>query len=388
MTEKLTTLEMIARIAERSGLSKKISNDLIRVLPDIIEAGLERDGEVRIPGLGTFRLKWVETRIARNLKTGAEVEVPAHSKVVFLPEKALKEQVNGDFRLLTYQVLDKGPAAEIHEPGPEPSPKPEITEPSDSDTPEPKEAVDLVKEVIRQSELEIRKAEAAGDTGTAGAEYPYPWMTEQPGEDNGEEPPVGRNRKMIYWIIPLLFLIIALLVVVFYMKNCRTPVAFPGKDKPPSGQVTPQVQPPADTAFSEPADTVTPADQSLPEVQKPDTMVVVPPVEEPAPQGFAQMQFQVTGGKHLFQVARETYGNPYLWSLIYKENIDKITDPEQVLSGITLIIPSLEGTPDRLSRSDSVRVAGGYSLLYEYYLTRNEERAKEFKWAVNRFSPE
>jgi DNA-binding protein HU-beta len=376
---------LIARIAENAGVSKKLATELIRVLPEVVEAGLERDGEVKVPGLGTFRLKWVETRFARNLKTGEVVGVPAHNKVVLLPERSLKDHVNGDFRYLTYQVLDR----ESEPPVILVTPKRE----KELQTPpveEPKDIVEVVKEIIQQSETGNQKSEEAEPV------YPeptYPWLPETP-EDSEEEPveePEVRKRKLIYWIIPLLFVIIALLVVVFYMKNCQDQLVYPEKEKQSEQQVIQPSQP-----VSEPQSAVTqdttparPADTMAAVTPQQEPTKQVPPKEGPAPAiaGFAEQKVQVTGGKYLFQLAREVYGNPYLWSLIYKENKDKITDPQQVLTGLTLVVPSLEGTPDHLARNDSLRVAEGYRMLCDYYTAIGDERAKEYRWAVNKYSP-
>jgi nucleoid DNA-binding protein len=395
MNEKYTTLELIARIVAENGVTKKLSSDLIRVLPEIIEAGLERDGEVKVPGLGTFRLKWVETRFARNLKTGEEVEVPAHSKVVFLPEKSLKEQVNGDFRFLTYQVLDRDSEPPVilsrHPAAKEPD---EVKEPVEvvlDEVKEPAEAVEFVREVIHKSETDPEAENAYPEPGSV--ENSVPWFTEPPEnpEEGTEEVPEVRKRKMMYWIIPLLFVIIALLVVVFYMKNFRNQLVYPEKEKntgqqavQPAKQVPEPVvqQDTLQTVLKDTAETAPPQEQpkAEPEPQKTE------PVQS-ATTGFTGRQVPVTGGKYLFQLAREVYGNPYLWSLIYQENQEKIKDPQQVLTGLTLTIPSLEGTTDHLTRGDSSRVSEGYRLIYEYYNALGDERAKEYRWAVNKYSP-
>jgi hypothetical protein len=93
-------------------------------------------------------------------------------------------------------------------------------------------------------------------------------------------------------------------------------------------------------------------------------------------------------GKHLFQLAREVYGNPYLWVLIYKANAEKITDPDNLISGKELIIPGLEGKPDKLTHADSLNVAEGYRLVSEFYRQKDDIRAKDFEKAFRRFQPQ
>jgi hypothetical protein len=90
---------------------------------------------------------------------------------------------------------------------------------------------------------------------------------------------------------------------------------------------------------------------------------------------------------HLFQLAREVYGNPFLWVLIYRANTEKISDPDQVIIGRDVAIPALEGTPDRLSLNDSVAVSDGYRMVYEYYLEKGDPRAKEFQLVMDKYNP-
>jgi hypothetical protein len=91
--------------------------------------------------------------------------------------------------------------------------------------------------------------------------------------------------------------------------------------------------------------------------------------------------------QHLFQLAREVYGNPYIWVLIYKENQAKIPDPDMLVSGVELIIPKLEGTPGKLSKNDSLAVSEGYRLVYEFYKAKGDPRAGDFHRAMERYTP-
>jgi hypothetical protein len=96
----------------------------------------------------------------------------------------------------------------------------------------------------------------------------------------------------------------------------------------------------------------------------------------------------IESGKHLFQLAREEYGNPFLWVLIYKENLDILSGPDQAIIGKTVKIPVLEGTPHKLTRNDSVNVADGYRLVYEYYLDKSDPKADDFKQAYQNYLPD
>src|SRR5512137_2852558 len=55
---------------------------------------LSTGDRIEIRGFGSFAVRWRETRIARNLGTGALVEVAAHYVPRFKPGKELREGVN------------------------------------------------------------------------------------------------------------------------------------------------------------------------------------------------------------------------------------------------------------------------------------------------------
>ena len=50
---------------------------------------------IEIRGFGSFNIRQLKSRIARNPKTGEEVVLQAKYKTYFKPGKELKERVNG-----------------------------------------------------------------------------------------------------------------------------------------------------------------------------------------------------------------------------------------------------------------------------------------------------
>jgi len=67
--------------------------DMARALVGIVREGLVRDGEVRIHGFGTFRLRRIAPRAGYNPRTGERVTYPARNRVYFRPAKALRDRV-------------------------------------------------------------------------------------------------------------------------------------------------------------------------------------------------------------------------------------------------------------------------------------------------------
>ena len=63
--------------------------DLIRLMAETLSTG----DRIEIRGFGSFAVRWREARSARNLRTGALVEVEAHYIPRFKPGKELREGV-------------------------------------------------------------------------------------------------------------------------------------------------------------------------------------------------------------------------------------------------------------------------------------------------------
>jgi len=51
------------------------------------------------------------------------------------------------------------------------------------------------------------------------------------------------------------------------------------------------------------------------------------------------------------------------------------------------VIPAPEGTPERLTRNDSLAVSEGYRLVYEYFSKKEDQRKDDFFKAMERYKP-
>ena len=106
MSEKTNLQELIDKVALSTGADKRRCDGFVRALFEAIASALEVDGVAKIKGLGTFKLLTVEERKSVNVQTGEEVVIPVHTKVCFLPDKALKEAVNKPFAHLQTYILN------------------------------------------------------------------------------------------------------------------------------------------------------------------------------------------------------------------------------------------------------------------------------------------
>ncbi len=90
----MTKTELIEQITLRSSLSQKQAQEAINALIEITGDVLERGEELRLLGLGTFRITEHAARTGRNPKTGESMLIPASKKVAFRPSSMLQDRVN------------------------------------------------------------------------------------------------------------------------------------------------------------------------------------------------------------------------------------------------------------------------------------------------------
>lgn len=87
--------ELIASVADNSGLSKADATRAIDALLDGITGALKRGDEVRIAGFGIFSVASRPASEGRNPRTGAKIQIPASRQPKFKAGKGLKDSVNG-----------------------------------------------------------------------------------------------------------------------------------------------------------------------------------------------------------------------------------------------------------------------------------------------------
>ncbi|MES2201182.1 MAG: HU family DNA-binding protein [candidate division FCPU426 bacterium] len=90
---RMTKVDLIDQVAEKSELSKKEVEKLLETIITSIQTALKNGEKVSLTGLGTFVVKDKKARMARNPKTGEQVQVPAKKSPKFKPGKELKELI-------------------------------------------------------------------------------------------------------------------------------------------------------------------------------------------------------------------------------------------------------------------------------------------------------
>lgn len=86
--------ELITAMAEKSGLTKKDSENALTALVESVEDALKSGDKVQLVGFGTFEVKARAARKGINPQTKKPVEIAASKAPVFKAGKGLKDALN------------------------------------------------------------------------------------------------------------------------------------------------------------------------------------------------------------------------------------------------------------------------------------------------------
>ncbi len=95
-------------------LDKKTCEAFARTLFEVVEEALLTDKFVKVKGFGTFKLVAVSDRESVNINTGERFQIEGHTKVSFIPDNTLKEEINRPFaHFETIDLSDDTEQAEL-----------------------------------------------------------------------------------------------------------------------------------------------------------------------------------------------------------------------------------------------------------------------------------
>ena len=90
----MSKTELVAAIAEKTGLTKKDSEAAVNAFIGTVTEQLKKGEKVQLIGFGTFEVSERAARIGRNPQTGADMTIAASKAPKFKAGKALKELLN------------------------------------------------------------------------------------------------------------------------------------------------------------------------------------------------------------------------------------------------------------------------------------------------------
>jgi integration host factor subunit beta len=90
----LTKADLVDKVTELGDLTRRDGEIIVDLLFDSVIGALKSGDKIEIRGFGSFRTRQRNSRVGRNPKTGAKVEVPAKKVPFFKPSKELRDLIN------------------------------------------------------------------------------------------------------------------------------------------------------------------------------------------------------------------------------------------------------------------------------------------------------
>lgn len=376
---------------DRTDATEREAALFLRVLVEQITEGLRSGEQIKINGLGTFRLQEMAPRKSVNVNTGEPIIIPGYTKVVFTPEVSMREMVEKNKSVTPILNLNgQAPSPTVNEDalspleklgrqadeivdlladlGQDPRMRSQAAEsaPAEVDTTDamaPEEVAEepvseeVVEEIVAEETIAEEVAEAetteeqeeeevsepvATPVAEPTTEEPVTEPTVEPiAEPTKEEPiaaPVGpitpaesktgKKRKYHFWRDTLICVVCLLVVLAGGFLFLRGAMV-----NWIDSLVTKSETVVADTVAAVPA---APAAEVLSE----DTVAKANEPEQPVYQQFITTE-EIREGSRLTWLAYRYYGNKDLWVYIYDANKDHLDNPNEIRVGTPIRIPRL-----------------------------------------------
>ena len=356
MNNKITFVEIVDLIAESTSTSKRVCELFLRELFSTVSQKLIEGEDVKIKGIGTFKVSRIKPRKSVNVNTGDDIEISGHNKLTFTPDKALAEAVNQPFAQFETIFLDDAvtdeklaaidkefPSLLDREPsvddGQEKASESLLEKPAKPEVPERPVVVEPESELPQADQPPVNEKKPAPEEKAfepvepshatpvsrpmlvgipidgPSQPVPEPEPVEEPDPDEYFYRPAPRNaytptqeqldalprKRDRRWMGVLLGILIGCVATWLVMKGCSK------------------------VETSSPQEVVAQAD------------TVVQADEEPA-----VVTETITDKNVLSTMAAKHYGSQWFWVYIYEENKDKIHNPDNVPLGTVVVIPPAE----------------------------------------------
>ena len=368
MADKLSWSELRRALAQRANISEKDANTFLTAFNAQLLEALKTEKQVKINGLGTFKLQAVAPRKSVDVTTGNEITIEGYNKVSFVPEAGVKELVEkveageavealdpiqklgaqadeivdilGDLGELPKEEKAEEPveeAAPVEEPKAE-EPVEEtapVEEPKEETTPveEPKEEEPVVEEPVAEEQKEEEE----------------PLIV-------SEKPAKKKNYFLRALLISFIILLILCVVGYFFLRKQVCEWFDILKEKVEKIELFNKCSAPSEEVESAAAE-----DELVLEVPEEAAEQVA---ESEAPKAEVQkakyeellLTEEITEGSRLAWISRKYYGHPDYWPYLYDANRDRIDDPSNVPVGTQIRVPKLTKAQRDMTSSEYLRL--------------------------------
>ena len=344
---KLTWTELRRALANRAGVSEKEANSFLNAFNTQLIAALKQDKQVKINGLGMFKLQAVAPRKSVNVTTGEQITIEGYNKLSFVPEAGVKELVESNGERLKAkgereEIIDPlqklGAQAEeivdiLGELGQNPVEVPTDKAPS---TKEPEKVAE--PEAIAEPEKvevkeEVKEPEPVAEPEKVAEPEPIAEPELEPVVE--PEPVVKEPGKTQYHFVRdtliCVVILLALLLVGYFFLRQQISGWIEGLNKPQTEITIDEVTEPEDATLQD-------GGASQKEAAAPQQEAVS---EEAWTYDEILLTESITEGSRLAWIAKKHYGDKAYWPYIYAANKDRIKNPSLITVGTPIRVPKL-----------------------------------------------
>lgn len=347
MAEHLTFVSLRRALSAQGAVSEKVADDFLSALFGSIQDGLQKDGEVTISGLGSFKLQDIPARESVNVATGERITIDGYKKVVFAASTAALNEPTNAKQSTRSSAEPIDPIQKLGE--------------------QAEEIKDILSELNAMS-TEITEPQVTPVTPET-PEVPVtpetPEAPETPETPEAPETPVQpeqQKKPFNPWLTGLITIgVFAMMLVIAYFILRHQIVQWA------DGMRTTIEQ-----RVSAPESPVIPETPEQSEVQETPEPVVTPaapvsPWFDDSQRKFTEFQRDETVGQdsRLAWIAKKRYGEKAYWVFIYEVNRDRLKAADFVLPGMKLRVPKL---PKELSDPNDPDTKALLERLSDKYL--------------------
>jgi nucleoid DNA-binding protein/nucleoid-associated protein YgaU len=385
MNKRFSLYDIAEILTEKTGVSTAQTERFLQELIALVNEGITKDKSVKLKGVGTFSIVQVKERESVHVNTGERIVIPAHHKLSFQPEKALKELINKPFSLFeAIETTEEGntvtgfsiSSEEDEEDEQEAlTPKEEKNQPvTDVEEPSPEEEIGEETEDTAPKEESIEKeflmppVPVTGENDEQTILLPPPPVTTveeillaeeiKPSIKTSDSRKANKSSIMSLYYAIVVLLLCVLGGCIWYLFLHESPVE--SFDK----QVASTFTLPGDTVIESEVlpDTIDIEPNTLPvdsssKIKTPPETTTKPVPQKPAATtssnskattaktpssaGKILARVKMEPGGRLTLIAEKYYGNKIFWVYIYKYNRTKIgPNPNRIPTGTEILVPA------------------------------------------------
>lgn len=108
MNNRVGIRELAMALVNKNKLSLKEAENFVATMFDTLNVGLNDDKQVKLKGLGTFKVMSVSARKSVDVNTGEPIIIDGRDKISFTPDSTMKDLVNKPFAQFDTVVINDG----------------------------------------------------------------------------------------------------------------------------------------------------------------------------------------------------------------------------------------------------------------------------------------